>query len=372
MAILLPTNLNLPASAFLDKRTGLAESVSDLRDWDFDAYPIPVGFEVCVDGNWYAYQGQNVDISTLTGYFRERGGINVVQEEGSSETDVMSQAAVTNSLYSLNNLIQQIIERFGVVFELELVDVVDSSGETVTNGDGLFESGTSVTPYFAWKAYYNGEALVPGRENNGTNTYGVSVSYVELLNNNQWSSSTSASGTIVYPSSSDEDQYVTKFQAANPITRDTKYTVSLYYGSGVSQLIASIEISYTFVDRKYWGYTNSTETDTTKLLEAFLSESSSSGAINKIIGSELSQSRELGLTTFDCSSEDEGVYLVYAVPSEIYGDEEDLVRVLVGNIETNTYDVWTGTSGNGTINYRVVLFNVAQRGILNVEIKNYE
>ena len=381
MSILISTNLNLPAPAYLDKRIGQALSVNDLRNWDFTATPIPVGFEVCVEGKWYAYQGQGEGIvaDTVTGYFKERGGINIVQETGSSTTNVMSQGAVTEALYSQNDLIQQLVERVGIIFELEKVDVTDSDGSIATNGGELYERGSNVVPYFAWKAYYNNREVIPGRESSdGIDvSYDPTISYIEKDSNGDWSTPQRASGTIIYPSPGDEDKYVTKFQSSAPINNDTIFTVNVKYGTGVNQLSATLTIEYTFVNRKYWGYTNNTSVDVSDILESFLDEVNTGGEINSILGSELSLSRELPLTKFNCSTKSdgsteisEGVFPIYIVPSDIYGSDE--IRVLVGNIEANTYDIFSGSTEGGTINYRVILFNVKQRGILNIEVKNYE
>lgn len=381
MSILISTNLNLPAPAYLDKRIGQALSVNDLRNWDFTATPIPVGFEVCVEGKWYAYQGQGEGIvaDTVTGYFKERGGINIVQETGSSTTNVMSQGAVTEALYSQNDLIQQLVERVGIIFELEKVDVTDSDGSIATNGGELYERGSNVVPYFAWKAYYNNREVTPGRESSdGIDvSYDPTISYIEKDSNGDWSTPQRASGTIIYPSPGDEDKYVTKFQSSAPINNDTIFTVNVKYGTGVNQLSATLTIEYTFVNRKYWGYTNNTSVDVSDILESFLDEVNTEGEINSILGSELSLSRELPLTKFNCSTKSdgsteigEGVFPIYIVPSDIYGSDE--IRVLVGNIEANTYDIFSGSTEGGTINYRVILFNVKQRGILNIEVKNYE
>lgn len=378
MAIKLPTNLNLPAPAFLDLRVGLAKTVSDLRNWDFTAYPIPVGFEVCVEGKWYSYQGQDegIVVDTITGYFRERGGINVTQDIGTSTTDVMSQAAVTNALYSLNDLIQQLVEKVGVIFEIKKVDILNSDGTVATNGGELYEKGKSIIPYFAWKSYYNGDEVLPGNENEGNNTYNVEISYIEYIDG-EWSAPKAAQGSIIFPVSGDEDKYITKFQG-NSINKDTIFTVTLKYGSGVNQLSASLEVPYTFVDRKYWGYTNNSDISTSDILEKFLDEENSTDAegnklINKVINSELSLSRELPLMTIDCTEADEGVYPIYIIPSDIWNSEgNDKIRIQVGNIDVNTYDLKIGTVQNGTINYHVILFNVKQRGILDIEVKNYE
>ena len=161
MALLLPTNLNLPAAAFVDRRTGLAKTVNDLRNWDYENVPIPVGFEVFVDGKWYIYQGQeNVTADTLTGYFRERGGINVVQVTGNSTDSVMSQKAVTDQLNTLSDRINEITENLGIILEIREVELLNSEGNPLNHGGGLYEVGEQVSPIFGWKVYYNGVPIL--------------------------------------------------------------------------------------------------------------------------------------------------------------------------------------------------------------------
>ena len=92
MANKIGSNFLLPAKVFLDKRQGIVSGIGELGTWDYDKYPIPDGFEVFVDGKWYTYY-KDIEKDSITGFFRIRGGINVLQTTGSSEDDVMSQNA---------------------------------------------------------------------------------------------------------------------------------------------------------------------------------------------------------------------------------------------------------------------------------------
>ena len=46
------TNFSYKAENFLDYRQGHANSKEDLKNWDV---PVPIGFEVCVNNEWYYY-----------------------------------------------------------------------------------------------------------------------------------------------------------------------------------------------------------------------------------------------------------------------------------------------------------------------------
>ena len=69
MAVKLNYNYSFSGADFLDSRQGLATSIEELLEWDFSTMPIPLGFEVCVNGIWYTY---NTKWSESTGYFKER------------------------------------------------------------------------------------------------------------------------------------------------------------------------------------------------------------------------------------------------------------------------------------------------------------
>lgn len=52
MAIRLGTNFDLKSKQFLDSRQGLSETKNDLKNW---STPVPPGFEVCLEEEWYYY-----------------------------------------------------------------------------------------------------------------------------------------------------------------------------------------------------------------------------------------------------------------------------------------------------------------------------
>ena len=76
MAFNLDTNINYLGNKFLDSRQAHAKTLNDLRDWDFNTCPIPLGFEVFVpgqteeeNGNWYTFTKA---WNETTGYFQIR------------------------------------------------------------------------------------------------------------------------------------------------------------------------------------------------------------------------------------------------------------------------------------------------------------
>lgn len=86
MAIKLPSNYTLRSNAFLDSRQG-PYLKNNLKDWDFEENPIPLGFEVfvleesngiIVEENWYTY---NSIWSEETGYFKLRVAQGVIIED---------------------------------------------------------------------------------------------------------------------------------------------------------------------------------------------------------------------------------------------------------------------------------------------------
>lgn len=362
MSIQLPSNFNLPAPSHIDRRTDLAKDTNDLRNWDFSVNPIPVGFEVCVGGTWYTFIGQSQEnLNTVTGYFRERGGINVVQETGTSTTDVMSQAAVSNSIFELTGRVQEIVANLGIILEIKLIPVEEFSGLS----GGLYEKGTSVTPAFGWKTYYNGTELKPTTSSSEVegSTYNP---YIYTVSPEGIEQEAKGNLTVNYGN----DPNLSTWISSSSINKDTTYRIKLQYGTGVSQLIASLDITYTFINKRSWGYVTTSTVDNNTVTN-FLN-----GSDGKIIGSDLSLSRELPVTRFNCSDAGEGVYPIYVVPSDIFNQEDEDVRVLVGNIEVSTYNLSERSRpiiiNMGSDGYRALIFNVKQRGILNIEVKNYD
>ena len=366
MAIRIPTNFNLPAPAHLDKRTGLAQNINDLRNWDFTENPIPVGFEVCVGGIWYTYLGQSQEnLDTATGYFRERGGINVVQETGESTINVMSQNAVTEQLESLQNRIQNIIENLGIILEIRVEEFSPEQNEStkiITGGGGLYKKGSIIIPRISWKTYYNGE-IVPVGEVENINVYPIITEDDGSEVEGGALSGTLTKGTSEYPDT------IFWEATATQITTNTKLRLRINYGSGVAQLVASQDIDFTFVNSRVWGYIDTNSVDSA-IVESFLASER-----GKIIGDDLSLSRELTNKVFDCSGEEDGVYPIYLIPSDIYNNDSGNPIVLVGNIEVSTYTITPEVNqiliNHGTDSYRAIVFNVKQRGILNIEVKNY-
>ena len=56
MSLKIGTNFNYQGHDFLDYRQGLPKTLEDLRNWDI---LVPLGFEACVDGEWYMWKGED-------------------------------------------------------------------------------------------------------------------------------------------------------------------------------------------------------------------------------------------------------------------------------------------------------------------------
>ena len=62
-------NLSFNGNGFLDSRQG-PYRLEDLKNWDFNNNPIPLGFEVClITGDWYIL---NTKYNEITGFFKLR------------------------------------------------------------------------------------------------------------------------------------------------------------------------------------------------------------------------------------------------------------------------------------------------------------
>jgi hypothetical protein len=87
----LGTNYDYESRQFLDSRQGIAETKEDLKNWSI---PVPVGFQVCLDGVWYYYD-PNVNLPE-TGHW-----VSCI-EDNISEIDSINPINPDNRSMSLN------------------------------------------------------------------------------------------------------------------------------------------------------------------------------------------------------------------------------------------------------------------------------
>lgn len=340
MANKIGSNFLLPAEEFLDKRQGVCTSLRDLKNWDYDKYPIPLGFEAFVDGKWYTYYGKDIDEDSYTGYFRIRGGINVLQTTGTSQNDVMSQNAVTTALNGLNERIQDIVSSLGTVLEIRLLPDYEFSGDAVFGG--LFKKGELINPGFAWEVWYNGIKLKVDEVDSP-------IIYIN--------------GVPSGRSAVKEDDYTFTWTfGASNVSTDTTFTIKVAYGTNASGAIGSVEVSakviYEFLNPKVWGKAKSVDPETGENFSDLLTK-----------GTEiLSKDRSLVLdnvdfrTLTDGTLYESGLYFYYLIPEEIYNVTDDPIKVLVGNMETSSYNIFMNQGG-----YVLIKFERPQTGILNIE-----
>lgn len=348
MAIQVDSNLLLKAKDFLDRRQSLAVTLRDLYEWDYDNFPIPVGFEVYVEGQWYTFMGKSgISNDSLTGYFRERGGINVVQETGSSINDVMSQKAVTDELNNLSEIINSIISSDGKILKVEILPYDDKKVP------GKYSISSSIIPGFAWKVYYNDVEIDPV----DLSDVGVYLKTVEdgeeILKSVD---KVSGNQIFVYTNSNNQPIY---------IRENTTFVLKISYGVGSSKVSTQLELDYKFLGTKYWG----------KIPSNLISGKNGEELYNYLkgdynISSDRSEYRETGVITFDCSLEEYkniGLCPGIVIPSDLINSNEYIpFRVLVGGIEVSDYTMKSYDSQeDGRVN--IYVLNTPQRGILNIE-----
>lgn len=123
MGIDIGTNINYQGEMFLDSRQGLPQSLNDLLNWDI---AVPLGFEVCVNGEWYIYKGEEF-WNIRTGHWEKR-------------------ITLTDYTMEINKLMAE-------VFPMTLT----------VGGGGVYEVGQSITPRISWELSKESAILTPER-----------------------------------------------------------------------------------------------------------------------------------------------------------------------------------------------------------------
>lgn len=121
MGIDIGTNFNYQGANFLDARQNLPKTLDDLLNWDI---LVPLGFEVCVDGEWYIYKGEDF-WSARTGHWDRR--------------------------ISLQDYTAEINKLMAEVFPMNLT----------VSGSGTYEVGERVTPRIGWELNKESVRLTP-------------------------------------------------------------------------------------------------------------------------------------------------------------------------------------------------------------------
>ena len=350
MAVQIDSNLLLRAQDYLDRRQSIAITLNDLAGWDYTNYPIPVGFEVFVECQWYTYMGKKgITNDSLTGYFRKRGGINVVQETGNSTSNVMSQDAVTRELNNISEILNSLISSGdGEVLKINILPNPNRSYSI----PGKYSISSSIVPGFAWEVYYNDNKIDP------TELSSVEVYLRTIVNGKEVLESVekvTGNQTFVYTN---------RDSGTISIKENTTFVLKISYGVGSSKVSSQVYLDYKFLGTKYWGKIPSNlKSESGEKLYEYLK-----GDYN--ISSDRSEFRETGVLTFDCSDEKNiklGLNPGIVLPVDlINSDGITPFRVLVGGIETSDYSVKTYTSSeDGKVD--IIVLDTPQRGILNIE-----
>ena len=121
MSLKIGTNFNYQGHDFLDYRQGLPKTLEDLRNWDI---LVPLGFEACVDGEWYMWKGEDY-VNPETGHWEKR------------------------SVSMGNNYDDAIAKLMAKVFPASFS----------VSGGGTYEKGQSVVPTVRWSLTKEGVAV---------------------------------------------------------------------------------------------------------------------------------------------------------------------------------------------------------------------
>ena len=121
MSLKIGTNFDYQGHDFLDKRQGLPQSLADLREWDI---LVPLGFEACVDGEWYTWKGPDY-WNAETGHWEKRGS-----GMGTNYDDAIAKLMA---------------HCFPATFTV--------------SGGGTYEKGQSITPRITWSLKKEGVAV---------------------------------------------------------------------------------------------------------------------------------------------------------------------------------------------------------------------
>lgn len=121
MSLKIGTNFDYQGHDFLDKRQGLPKSLADLRNWNI---LVPLGFEACVDGEWYTWKGLDY-MNPETGHWEKRG-----YGQGTDYSEAINKlmAAVFKASFSVS-------------------------------GGGQYEKGQSVSPRVTWSLTKEGASV---------------------------------------------------------------------------------------------------------------------------------------------------------------------------------------------------------------------
>lgn len=188
MSLKIGTNLDYRGHDFLDSRQSHPQSTDDLRDWDYSEFPVPLGFEACVDTTWYTYMGPDYT-DEETGRWKRRGG--AYDEDSELREDV-------------NKLLAH-------CFPAKLT----------VSGGGTYVKGESVTPSISWTLLKD-RVLVP-----------IVSTWIQV-DNNDWEVQSSNATT---------------WSPTSPITSGHTYKVKVRSDEG-GEFID--QTSYSFVLETYW------------------------------------------------------------------------------------------------------------------------
>lgn len=296
------TNFLYQGPLFLDSRTGIATSKSDLKNW---STPIPPGFEVFLnlenDPSWYTYRPDLATPYSDTGYFEKRLDKAYVD---SKITEIMS------SIININTQITNIWSA------IEDIDIQPNLTLNVTSNGGRRVLGSSVVPRIEW-VLKNYETTIDIQDVTDVLINNVSIGKVSA-----WTSPTS-------------------------INENKTYTLTVLYNDNtLEQTISYTFEEYTWI--KYFGtYSGPTLSNITNLTPS----------------TPIAQGWGTGTAAFegtlDCSG---GKYPYYVFPTSIYNPST--FKMYVGGFRTTDFTVGSLEIENTT--YTTIRTGYIQSGILQL------
>lgn len=314
MAVNIGTNYSFKGKQFLDDRQGIIQRKEELKDWKI---PVPEGFEVFVEGEWYIYK-PNEEPNTVTGQWFPR--IIISQEFGNSDTTIVSQSKITERFEQVNGDLSELENRTDDKISLVNEDIFELAAEVfpmtvnITSGGGTYEVGQEITPKISWSVVRKGESISPESVTVNGETEGLSDDKL------------SYTGT--------------------EIKENSNYRIHIEH----QRLVADKTVNYTFRYKKYWGTSTESSLTNEEILE---------------LNQAFSTSRAMSSTKFDCTG---GKYVYYVLPKEQYPGLEVWIGGLKNTDFTATDIKLTNASGSEH-DYVVVSLNNIQTGTIYIEFK---
>lgn len=206
------TNFLYKGEQFLDNRLSIPKTIADLRNW---IIPVPEGFEVFVEGDWYIYNSTYIDpeedITKNTGHWKKRSNYEYPRSE-------------------LKNIIDTDIRNLKTLQDFTGYNTLMFSNITPNQ---IYEIGYSFKPVITWTIQLHNNPIIPDRI---------------LINNVEITEEERIAGTYICPTL---------------INSTTNFNIKAYYKEDGWEEDAFIEtnVLIEFKYKKYFGISSSLSPD---------------------------------------------------------------------------------------------------------------